>query len=77
MNIQFADITLHIDETLDAKRRAAIENVVRAVDGVLSFHNPNDRPHLSVIEYNPERTTSAAILNAVTREGVRAELIGL
>jgi hypothetical protein len=77
MNIQLADITLHIDETLETERRAAIENAVRAIDGVISFHNPSDRPHLNVIEYNPEKTNSATILSAVTREGVHAELIGL
>jgi predicted ATP-grasp superfamily ATP-dependent carboligase len=43
----------------------------------VSFHNPNDRPHLYVIEYNPERTTSTAILSAVTGQGVHAELIGM
>jgi hypothetical protein len=77
MNIQLADVTLHIDETLDAERRAAIEHVVRALDGVISFHSPNDRPHLTVVEYNPERTSGAAILSAVAREGVHAQLIGL
>ena len=77
MNIQLADVTVHIDEALEADRRASIENTVRAIDGVVSFHNPNDRPHLYVIEYNPERTTSAAILSAVTGQGVHAKLIGM
>ena len=77
MNIQLADVTVHIDQTLEAERRSQIEDALRAIDGVVSVHNPDDRPHLSVIEYNPEKTSSAAILTAVTNQGVNAELIGL
>ena len=77
MNIQLADVTVHIDQSLEHSQRSQIEDVLRSIDGVVSVHNPDDRPHLSVIEYNPERTTSAAILGAVTGQGVTAELIGL
>ena len=77
MDIQLADVTVHIDQNLDAALRARIEEKVRAVEGVVSFHNPEDRPHLVVIEYNPERVNSSAILEAVKGEGVHAELIGL
>jgi hypothetical protein len=44
---------------------------------VVSVHNPDDRPHLSIIAYNPDKTSSAAILHTITNEGVHAELIGL
>jgi hypothetical protein len=54
MNIQLADITVHIDQELEPDRRAQIESAVREFDGVVSFHNPIDRPHLNVIEYNPD-----------------------
>jgi hypothetical protein len=47
------------------------------MDGVVSIHNPDDRPHLCVIAYNHDKTSSAAILRTVTNEGVHAELIGL
>jgi hypothetical protein len=77
MDIKLADITIHIDQNLEPERRAQIENVVRAIDGVISFHNPNDRPHLTVVEYDPDKTSSAAILSAVTGQGVHAELIGM
>ena len=77
MNIQLADVTVHIDQTLERDERARIEDALRAIDGVVSVHNPDDRPHLSIVEYNPERTNSAAILSTVTEQGVSAELIGL
>jgi hypothetical protein len=77
MNIQLADVVVHIDQTLEREARSKIEDELRAIDGVVSVHNPDDRPHLSVIEYNPDRTNSAAILSTVTSQGVNAELIGL
>jgi phage replication-related protein YjqB (UPF0714/DUF867 family) len=77
MNIQLADVTVHIDETLGHEERARIEDSLRALDGVVSVHNPDDKPHLAVVGYNPDKTASAAILSAITAQGVRAELIGL
>ena len=77
MDIQLVDVTLHIDESLDSAHRAQIEAGLRALDGVVSVHNPDARPHLTVVQYNPDRLKSADILQTVSREGVHAELIGL
>jgi hypothetical protein len=77
MDIQLADVTIHIDEALDAAKRAEIEDKLRAIDGVVSVHNPDNRPHLAVIEYNPSKVKSTALLEAVKGQGVHAELIGL
>ncbi len=77
MNIQIADITLHIDESLDPENRARIEDSLRTIDGVVSVHAPADRPHLMIAGYNPDKTNSTFILDTVTKQGVHAELIGL
>jgi hypothetical protein len=77
MDIQLADVIVHIDQTLESDRRSRIEDELRAIDGVVSVHNPDDKPHLAIVEYNPEKTNSAAILRTVTTQGVHAELIGL
>jgi hypothetical protein len=77
MDIQLADVTVHIDETLDPAARGRIEDKVRGLDGVVSYHNPDDKPHLAVVEYDPGKVKSSDILAAVTAEGVHAELIGL
>lgn len=77
MNIQLSDVTVHIDEDLAADGRGAIEEALRAIDGVISVHNGDDRPHLMIVQYDPGKTNSAAVLSAVTGQGVHAELIGL
>ena len=77
MDIQLADVTIHIDEALPPAKRAEIEQKLRAIDGVVSVHNPDDKPHLAVIQYNPQKVRSAELLDAVRGESVHAELIGL
>lgn len=77
MDIQLADVTIHIDENLDAAARKDIEEKLRAIDGVVSVHNPDSKPHLSVVEYNPQKVKSSALLDVVKSGGVHAELIGL
>ena len=77
MEIDLTDVTLHIDETLSRENRTLIEDKLRALDGVISVHNPDERPHLAVIQYNPTAASSSAILDTVRGEGVHAELIGL
>jgi hypothetical protein len=77
MNVQLADIVVHIVEDLSPEQRIGIEDGLRAIEGVVSVHNPDDRPHLSVVQYVPTKTSSAEILQAVTGQGVHAELVGL
>jgi phage-related protein len=77
MDIQLADVVVHIDQTLERERRSEIEEHLRAIDGVISVHNPDEKPHLAIVEYDPDKTSSAVILNTITVHGVQAELVGL
>lgn len=77
MDIQLADVTLHIDENLSSEQRGSIEESLRTLDGVVSVHNADNTPHLALVEYNPDITSSQDILARVTNQGVHAELIGI
>lgn len=77
MDIQLADVMVHIDEELDKTQRLDIETELRSIEGVVSVSNQDRTPHLSVIEYNPEKTSSQQLINCVIQKGVHAELIGL
>ena len=77
MDIQLADVTLHIDKNLSSEQRGTIEESLRALDGVVSIHNPDKTPHLTLVEYDPDVITSRTILQRVTNQGVHAELVGL
>ena len=76
-DINLADITLHIDEDLSAEQRGTIEESLRALDRVVSVHNSDKVPHLTVIEYDPSVMDSQRILKRVTDQGAHAQLVGL
>jgi cell division protein FtsX len=72
-----ADVTVHIDETLEHSKLQEIADEIRKIDGVdsVSFHD--DKPHLMIVQYDPNQTDSSSIHQTVTATGVHAELLGL
>ena len=77
MNIDLADVTLHVDETLDTAGLADLDTAIRTLDGVVSVHVNPDRPHLFILEYNPTKVSSQQLLDNVKQRGLHAELVGL
>ena len=77
MGTNLVDVTLHIDETLNTEQRGTIEESLRALDGVVSVHNPDKTPHLTIVEYDPEAMDSQKILQRVFDQGAHAEMVGL
>jgi hypothetical protein len=77
MNIDLADVTIHVDETLDSDKLTHLDAAFRERDGVVSVHVNADRPHLFILEYNPERVNSKELLGIVQAQGYHGELVGL
>jgi len=77
MNIDLADVTLHVDEALDANGLANLENAFRQREGVVSVHVEQKHPHLFVLEYNPKLVHSKDLVKIPQFQGLHAELIGL
>ncbi|MEJ2692245.1 MAG: ATP-binding protein [Candidatus Thiodiazotropha sp.] len=77
MNIDLADVTLHVDETLDRDRLAELEEAFRQREGVVSVHVDQKRPHLFVLEYNPTMIHGIDLVKIPEFQGLHAELIGL
>ena len=76
-DINLADVTVHIDENVDHDARERIQDEVRGLDGVVAAVSHDQRPHLMIVEYDPQQVDSQTIRACVTRQGVHAELIGL
>lgn len=75
--MEMTDVTIHIDETVADHRRTKIADIVRAHKGVMAVAHHDEKPHLMIIEYNPDTVTSQELLQVVLDQGVHAELIGL
>ena len=76
-NIKLADVTIHIDADVSDKTRSQVEDSLRGLDDVVSVHMPEDKRHLLVVQYNPDKTNSGVLLAAVRELAGHAELIGL
>jgi hypothetical protein len=77
MDIDLADVTIHVDKDLGAEERTGIEEKLRGTEGVVSVHNTAEKSHLFLVEYNPEKTSSQDLLSVVTGLYGHAELVGL
>jgi hypothetical protein len=76
-DVQLSDVTIHIDAESDDAVRGKVEAALRAIDGTVSVHMPDDARHMVVVEYVPDKTKSGVLLAAVRDMAGQAELIGL
>lgn len=76
-NISLADVTVHVDESIDAGIRKKLEDDLRSRDGVVSVRSSERTPHLIVVTYDPGHATGKDILRVVLGDHLHAELIGL
>lgn len=77
MMLNRADVTVHIDETLDSARREELRSSLCGLPGVVDVQNRDTTPHLMVVQYNPYSLKSDEILRVIACRGLHAELIGL
>jgi hypothetical protein len=77
MDINMVDVTIHIDESLDHDKRKSLVETLRKQEGVISVGHRDEKPHLLVVEYNPDQTSSKVLLERVKSDGIHAELVGL
>ena len=71
------DIIVHVDENIDHDHREALTDKVRGVSGVVAVRLDDDKPHLMIVEYDPDAIKAIDVLNCVKEDGVHAELVGL
>jgi hypothetical protein len=71
------DVTVHIDENITHNDREALRDRILAQKGVMAAVYHDDKPHLLMVEYDPDAVSSREILKTVTSVGVHAELIGM
>jgi hypothetical protein len=76
VDIKLAEVTFHIDEGTSHEEREAFRDVLMAMGGVVAAAYHDEKPHLMLIEYNPDIINSIEFVNAAKKHGLHAELIG-
>ena len=77
MGTKMTDITLHIDENTTHDDREAFRDNLLSMSGVMAAASQDAKPHLMVIEYDPDVIDSSEFINAASQSGLHAELVGL
>jgi hypothetical protein len=75
MNI--CDVMIHINETLSKEARSSLENSMRKIEGVVSPGFNAGKGQLLLVAYNPEKTSSAVLLQKARQAGYTAQLVGM
>jgi hypothetical protein len=70
------DMVMHVDEILAEESRRNLERTITSQRGVLDARFNEQRPHLMLVSYDRERTTSFDILAVMTGQRLCAERIG-
>jgi|GEM_PF-2151266 len=73
--MQLSDVMIHINEQVDTNQQYALETTIRKVEGVVAPRF--NQPHLFLVSYNPEKTSSSSILHVVQKSGYTAQLVGI
>ena len=76
MDTKLADVTLHIDEDTSHDERESFRDALLAIEGVMAAAYRDEKPHLLLIEYNPDVIQSVEFVNTAKKHGLHAELIG-
>ena len=76
MDTKLAEVTFHIDEETSHEEREKFRDVLLAMEGVMAAAGQDQRPHLMLIEYNPDVINSTEFVNAANQHGLHGELIG-
>jgi len=76
MSDQMVDVTLHLDEDITHDQREEFRDTLLALDGVMAAACHDEKPHLMLIEYDPETINSIEFVNAAIKSGLHAELVG-
>jgi len=70
------DVVVHINENLDRESRELLISKINVLEGVVSASLADERPHLMIVGYDPDKTRSHEVLSGVKNTGVHAQLIG-
>lgn len=74
--MQNANMVMHVDETLGAPSRRIIEQSLTERSGVIEAHFNEKHPHLMLVSYDTQRTSSFDILSDMSGQHLCAERIG-
>ena len=72
-----ADVVLHINEDTGSEDRERLRDALLAVDGVMAAAYHDEKPHLMIIEYDPQLVEALRFVEVAKERGLHSQLAGL
>ena len=77
MEQKMVDVMIHIDPETTHSDREMLRDSLLQQSGVDAAAYHDDKPHLIMIEYDPDVVTSETLLKVISDKGIHGELVGL
>jgi hypothetical protein len=77
MESKMVDVMIHIDPETTHQVRENLRDLILNTSGVDAAAYHDDKPHLMIVEYDPDVISSQQLLQLVIQQGYHAELVGL
>ena len=74
--MNLCDVLVHINETLGAAQRKALEDDMRALPGVVAPRFNPGQGHLMLVAFDFDKITHTSLLGRVRAHGYKAQLVG-
>jgi len=74
--MHITDMVMHVGDNLEEQSRRNVEKTLTGQRGVIHAHFNEKRPHLMLVSYDIERTSSFEILAGMSGQSLCAERIG-
>jgi len=77
MSDHFADVLVHVNETLDEEHLRLLEGEINGNIGVMAVGHHPRHPHLLKVDYDSDLIRPADMLGPIQRWGLHAQLVGM
>jgi len=74
---KIVDVTLHIDEDLEQVDRDKFCDELLHISGVNAAEPSEGKPHLMIVEYNPDVVAPTIFVEYAKQRGLHMQLIGM
>jgi hypothetical protein len=75
--MDMADAVIHINEEVEHDRRVEIADAIRGHESVMGVAHHDEKPHLLIVQFDPQGVHAKDLLQVALDMGVHAQLVGL
>lgn len=75
--MQLSDVLIHINETPNESEQSDLVEQLRDLEGVIAPRFSLEKDHMLFVSYNSDTIDSSALIEKVSENGYKAQLVGM